>query len=130
MTAYAFGVRVRSSLWQVLLVGVALVGAGGSVTFVPDGASSPAPPTKTAAISASGSALGPAIFPAKPDVRAATWADRRSGKSQHHLTLAVLAALTLFALFRSLVGGGTHAWRGHTALQPWAQRAPPLFQVT
>ena len=74
------------------------------------------------------SVLDAAIFPAKPDVRLGVWADRRPGKLHHQLALGVFVALMVCAFVRFLMEGRTVCLRLRSALQPWAQRAPPLFQ--
>lgn len=118
---------MRPLLWLVVAVALVLAGATGAVATVHDRASHAVPAPESAATRTLTSGLGPAIFPAKPELRIGAWADRRPGKPHHQLTPGVVLALLLCALVPFLIESGTAYWRW-TALRPWAQRAPPLFR--
>jgi hypothetical protein len=74
--------------------------------------------------------LSPGMVPAKPELRIGVWTDAQLGKLHLQFTLGVAVVLIIYALVRLLVDGRTVRGRWHTALQPWAQRAPPLLQLT
>jgi hypothetical protein len=122
--------RTRPPLWFVVLVGLALAGTTFGVATTHEGPPSPLPPAGSAAMTTETPGLDPAMVPAKAELRIGAWADTHRGKLHLQLTLDAVVALLLCALVRFLMEGRTLCWRLQTALQPWAQRAPPLFQHT
>lgn len=130
MIAYALSMRMRPPLWLVVLVGLALAGSTFGVAITHEGRPSTLPPAGSAAMTTETPGLSPAMVPAKAELRTGAWADTHRGKLHLQLTLSVVVALLLCALVRFLMDGRTVRWRLQTALQPWAQRAPPLLQHT
>ncbi len=118
---------MRPLLWLAVVVGLVVAGTTGAVVISHDGAPHDVRGAESAATRTITSALAPAIFPAKSELRTGVFSDRRPGKLHHHLALGVALALSVCALVLFLLQRPTFHWRW-TALQPWAQRAPPLLQ--
>ncbi len=118
---------MRLLLCPAVVVGLVLAGTTGAVATAHDGAPPALAGAESAATRTATSGLAPAIFPAKPELRIGAWSDRRPGKLHHLVALGVALALLVCALVPLLLRKPTARWRW-TSLQPWAQRAPPVFQ--